>query len=110
LELKALYDSFPNKKIIFTGSSSMEIIKGKADLSRRALIYNLNILSLREYIQIKTGEIFEPVNLDELLENHRKIAKSLIHYEPLKLFSQYLKERLIPILLKAITIIGSSIH
>jgi hypothetical protein len=96
LELKALYDSFPNKKIIFTGSSSMEIIKGKADLSRRALIYNLNILSLREYIQIKTAEIFEPVNLDELLKSHTRIAKLLIHYEPLKLFSQYLKEGAYP--------------
>ncbi len=96
IELKALYDSFPNKKIIFTGSSSIEIMKGKADLSRRALIYKLNVLSFREYIQIKTGEIINPVDLDVLLKNHRKIARSMLQFEPLKLFSEYLKEGAYP--------------
>lgn len=96
IELKALYDSFPNKKIIFTGSSSIEIMKGKADLSRRALIYNLNVLSFREYIQIRTGEIISPTNLDALLKNHRKIGRSMLQYEPLKLFSKYLKEGAFP--------------
>ncbi|MEA2065517.1 MAG: AAA family ATPase [Thermotogota bacterium] len=96
LELKALYDSFPNKKIIFTGSSSMEIMKGKADLSRRTLIYKLNILSFREYVQIRTGDTISPVKLEEILRNHNKIAKSLLHYEPLRFFSEYLREGAYP--------------
>ena len=96
LELKALYDAFPNKKIIFTGSSTMEILRGKADLSRRAVIYNLNVLSFREYLQIRTGDRIEPVKLDELLINHRKISVSLLHYEPLKFFSEYLQQCAFP--------------
>lgn len=95
-ELKALYDAFPNKKIIFTGSSTMEILRGKADLSRRAVIYNLNVLSFREYLQIRTGDRIEPVKLDELLINHRKISASLLHYEPLKFFSEYLQQCAFP--------------
>ena len=34
-EIKNIYDSFPDIKIVFTGSSLLEIHKGEADLSRR---------------------------------------------------------------------------
>ncbi|MDR2683345.1 MAG: AAA family ATPase, partial [Dysgonamonadaceae bacterium] len=44
-ELKNIYDSFPDLKIVFTGSSVLDILKGTADLSRRALIYQLQGLS-----------------------------------------------------------------
>ncbi|MDZ7604637.1 MAG: AAA family ATPase [Cyclobacteriaceae bacterium] len=40
-ELKNIYDSFPTLKIVFTGSSVLDILKGSADLSRRAIIYKL---------------------------------------------------------------------
>src|SRR5690606_25131410 len=50
-ELKNIYDSFPPLKVVFTGSSVLDILKGSADLSRRALIYKLEELSLREYLK-----------------------------------------------------------
>ena len=40
-DIKALYDSFPDKKIIILGSSKLNILNQKGDLSRRAIIYNL---------------------------------------------------------------------
>lgn len=50
-ELKNIYDSFPPLKVVFTGSSVLDIFKGSADLSRRALIYKLEGLSFREYLK-----------------------------------------------------------
>ncbi|MGB3779483.1 MAG: AAA family ATPase [Tunicatimonas sp.] len=49
-EIKHLYDSYPDLKIIFTGSSMIETHrgtgqKGEADLGRRAVMYHLAGLS-----------------------------------------------------------------
>ena len=44
-EIKNIYDSLPDLKVVFTGSSMLEIYKGDADLSRRAVHYSLNGLS-----------------------------------------------------------------
>lgn len=52
VELKSIYDSFPGLKVIFTGSSILDIMKGSADLSRRAVIYKLHGLSFREYLKL----------------------------------------------------------
>lgn len=49
-ELKNIYDSFPGLKVVFTGSSILDILKGSADLSRRAIVYTLQGLSFREYL------------------------------------------------------------
>jgi len=40
-ELKSIYDSFPNLKVIASGSSALEIHKGSHDLSRRAIVYTM---------------------------------------------------------------------
>src|SRR5512136_1829901 len=48
--VKAMYDSFPGLKVVFSGSSLLQISKQKADLSRRAIVFSLHGLSLREYI------------------------------------------------------------
>src|SRR5665647_1326291 len=40
-ELKNIYDNLPDLTVIFTSSSALEINKGKFDLSRRAVIYEL---------------------------------------------------------------------
>ncbi|HPI21231.1 MAG TPA: AAA family ATPase, partial [Candidatus Kapabacteria bacterium] len=51
-ELKNIYDSFPTLKVVFTGSSVLDIIKGSSDLSRRAIIYKLQGLSFREFLKL----------------------------------------------------------
>ena len=40
-ELKNLYDAFPSLKIVFSGSSTLDLIQGSYDLSRRAKLYRL---------------------------------------------------------------------
>lgn len=88
-ELKTIYD-FTGIKVLFSGSSALQLEHAKVDLSRRALFYTLPSLSFREYIAIKTGQTHEARTLDELLENHVQIAVSLKqHFKPLELFSRY---------------------
>jgi len=48
--LKNLYDNYPNLNVVFSGSSILDILKGNADLSRRALLFHLQGLSFREYL------------------------------------------------------------
>jgi predicted AAA+ superfamily ATPase len=49
-ELKNLYDSVPDIRLVFSGSSSIDLIQGSWDLSRRAVVYRLPGLSFREYL------------------------------------------------------------
>ena len=58
--IKNLYDFYPDLKIIFTGSSIIDIAKEEGDLSRRARLYDLKGLSYREYLEF-TGVLTAPV-------------------------------------------------
>jgi predicted AAA+ superfamily ATPase len=52
IEIKNIYDSYPEMHIVFTGSSMLEIYSASIDLSRRAIVYELKGLSFREYLII----------------------------------------------------------
>jgi predicted AAA+ superfamily ATPase len=91
--LKLMYDSFPNLKIVFTGSSILDIMKGNADLSRRAVIFKMQGLSFREYLQLFHGKIFEPLSLQEILEHK---TNDLDIKLPLPLFDDYLNHGYYP--------------
>ena len=69
-ELKMIYDYFPDFQVVFTGSSILDIYKGNADLSRRALSYFLPGLSFREYIMLSKGIQILPYSLQDIL-NHK---------------------------------------
>jgi uncharacterized protein len=92
-ELKNIYDSFPNLKIVFTGSSVLDILKGSADLSRRAIIYTLQGLSFREYLKLYHGYDVGVQSLEQIIKNEFKLA-NIEH--PLPLFNDYLKRGYYP--------------
>jgi predicted AAA+ superfamily ATPase len=97
LEIKNIYDSLPDLKVVFTGSSMLEIYKGKADLSRRVAHYSLNGLSFREFLLFEKKLDFSVLELEDLLENHIVIASQINkQIKPLPLFQQYLKEGFYP--------------
>jgi predicted AAA+ superfamily ATPase len=91
IEIKNIYDFFPELKIIFTGSSIIDISRQEGDLSRRALMYELPGLSYREYLSM-LGIINLPViGLEELLFNSAEIKKKIPHtFRPLEHFNNYL--------------------
>ena len=76
-ELKNIYDSVPSLKIVFTSSSALEIHKGSHDLSRRAIIYNLQGLSFREYLELKHDVSIPKYSLEEILDKHIQISTQI---------------------------------
>lgn len=92
-ELKNIYDSFPALKIVFTGSSVLDILKGSSDLSRRAIIYKLQGLSFREYLKFFHGYDIEVFSVQQIINNEVKLA-NIQH--PLPLFRDYLKRGYYP--------------
>jgi len=100
-EVKNLYDSFPSAKIFFSGSSTLALQKGKADLSRRAVFYTLPGLSFREYLDFSHGLKFRSVSLPELLKNHQPLASEIMEKGPiLGRFMEYLSEGVYPFFLE----------
>ena len=92
-ELKQIYDTHPDVKVGFTGSSVLDIYKGQADLSRRAPIFMMQGLSFREYLML-FHQIEVPIyKLENILE-HQAIIPSVTH--PLPLFRDYLKRGYYP--------------
>jgi predicted AAA+ superfamily ATPase len=92
-ELKNIYDSFPTLKVVFTGSSVLDILKGSADLSRRAIIYKLQGLSFREYLNFFHNYETEVFSLKQIIGNEVKHT-NIKH--PLPLFNDYLKRGYYP--------------
>ena len=78
-EIKNIYDDFPKLKVVFTGSSMLQIFKANADLSRRVRHYQLFGLSFREFL-IFEGLLQKSHNaflLEDILENHVSISQKL---------------------------------
>lgn len=96
-ELKNIFDFYPDLKVIFTGSSLLEILNSKADLSRRALVYQLSGLSFREFLKLETGKELSSLTLEAILENHIPEALTILsHIKPLEYFSTYLRSGYYP--------------
>ena len=69
VEIKNIYDDYPELFIVITGSSALDIHKGKEDLSRRIIIYKMNGLSFRKFIQLKYKHDFDTYTLPEIIKN-----------------------------------------
>jgi uncharacterized protein len=91
-ELKNSYDSYPDLKIVFTGSSLLEIHKGEGDLSRRLINYTLYGLSFREFIEYEYDLKFDSVKIEDILSNHVELSLSVTaQLKPLVAFYEYLR-------------------
>ncbi len=91
IELKKIYDIL-NLKVIFSGSSALKIDNAKADLSRRAIIYQVDGLSFREFIELSKGIILPSFTLEEIVKEHVDIAYELLEkFNLTLLFREYLK-------------------
>lgn len=89
-ELKQIYDTHESLKVIFTGSSILDIIEGEADLSRRAPIYHMQGLSFREYLAL-FHQIDLPVFSLQQIIKHEETAVLDTFEHPLMYFKQYLQ-------------------
>ncbi len=90
-EIKNCYDFYPDLKIIFTGSSIIDIAKQEGDLSRRALLYELVGLSFREYLTMLHIIDLPVLSLNDLLFNNTAAKKMIPNdFRPLNHFGNYL--------------------
>lgn len=92
-ELKQIYDSLPDVKVGFTGSSVLDIYKGFSDLSRRAPIFMMQGLSFREYLKLFHNIEVSVYTLEDILEL-KAVLTDVNH--PLPLFRDYLKRGYYP--------------
>jgi len=96
-ELKNIYDDYAELQIVFTGSSLLEILNSRADLSRRVVIYHMQGLSFREYIMLETGIYFAPLTLESILKDHLSWADLInAKIKVFPHFEKYLKQGYYP--------------
>ncbi len=90
-EIKNLYDRYQDLRIIFTGSSIINISKQAGDLSRRARMYELHGLSYREYLKMNRILDVMPIPLSKIIAEKNVIRKMFPSgFRPLEHFMEYL--------------------
>ena len=100
-DLRACYEMFPTLKIIFTGSSVMRLKEENPELSGIVKVYYLSGFSFREYLNLQSGNCFRAYTLQEILENHEQIAKTILrNVKPLDYFQDYLHHGFYPFFLE----------
>lgn len=98
--IKNIYDSL-DIKVVFSGSSILQIEKQNADLSRRTIIYHLENLSFREYLEFTGVENFDSFTIEDILKNHKQIAGDIKNkIKPLMYFKEYLQYGSYPFILE----------
>lgn len=92
IQLKNIYDFLPGLKVVFTGSSILELDHSKADLSRRAVLYTMQGLSFREFLQIENNISLPVFSLEDIVKKHDEIVFSVFkEVKPLSFFKEYLQ-------------------
>lgn len=96
-EIKNIYDLYPDLKIIFTGSSIIDISRQQADLSRRAVMYELNGMSYREYLLLNHQLELPLFSLETLMVSPLQLRDRFpVNFRPLEFFNQYLRRGYYP--------------
>lgn len=91
-EIKNIYDDYSELKLILTSSSALQIIQGKADLSRRAVIYQFNEMSIREYLMLHYKINIPVISIKNLLERHIQTALEIRKtIKPVRIFKEFLQ-------------------
>lgn len=86
--LKVLYDSFPDRVIWTSDSSSVILRKGISDLSRRFVLIRMPLMSFREFIHFETGKTLR--KLDSPFEvSIDYAAEALKEVDLMSLFRKY---------------------
>ena len=105
-ELKNIYDSYPDIFVVFSGSSSIDLIKGTYDLSRRAILFRLGGMSFREFLGfkglVKDAESLT-ISLQDLLQNKDGLENEIANLSKLRgHFKDYLNYGYYPFFLESI--------
>ena len=96
-EIKEIYDFYPMLKIVFTGSSLLQILNADADLSRRCLSYTMQGLSFREYLKFYHDIDVPRYSLQDILNDNASICSAIFRqFRPMEFFNDYLTQGYYP--------------
>lgn len=100
-EIKEIYDSYPDLKLVISDSSLIDILNADADLSRRCIPYEMQGLSYREYLAMAYKIDLPIITLEELLTSPESLCDN-INYQcrPLAYFEEYLKQGYYPFIIE----------
>ncbi len=91
-DLKNAYDNYADIRIFATGSSLLELSKGQADLSRRAVVHHLPGLSFREFINLRFDRTIPSFSLETILNEHQELSADIRDKVPIEqAFQNYLR-------------------
>ena len=109
-DLKNSYDNYSDIKIVTTGSSILEVNKGQADLSRRAVTYYLPGLSFREFLELAHQKKFPQINLSDITQQHHEISADYYDRTDMdKPFKEYLQYGYYPFFKEGIQLYGQKL-
>ena len=100
-EIKEIYDTYPDLKVVISGSSMLDILNADADLSRRCIPYEMQGLSFREYLAMVHKIELPSITLTDLLSNPGAFCDKVnASCRPLAYFNDYLKHGYYPFILE----------
>ncbi len=110
-DLKNTYDNYPDINIVATGSSILEVSKGQADLSRRAVTYYLPGLSFREFLELAHQQKFPPINLPDITRHPDEISADYHDRTDInRTFKEYLQHGYYPFFKEGIPLYGEKLQ
>jgi predicted AAA+ superfamily ATPase len=97
INLKNIYDNYPDMSIVYTSSSLLVMDNAKVDLSRRQTVYTLYGMSFREFLVFENALKLEPIPLNELIQHHVRHAMAITSaVKVAPLFEAYLRHGYYP--------------
>ena len=100
-ELRRCHDENPGLRIVFTGSSVMRLKDENPELNGLVQSYNLRGFSFREFLNLKTGNRFEPCTLDDIIHHHEEMTDEIVSkVKPIDFFRSYLHHGFYPFFLE----------
>lgn len=95
--IKNISDIYPRMKIVYTGSSLLEIDHSKVDMSRRQTLYTLTGMSFREYLEFEGIAKLGIVSLEDIIAHHVNIALDITgKTDVMAYFDDYLRHGYYP--------------
>lgn len=94
--LKSIIDSFPDLKLIVSGSSSLDLYKWTSDLQRRIHKIDMFGLNFREYLKYTKNKDIPSYTFDELIKNYKEISFDLSSKINLQDFKNYMNHGFYP--------------
>ncbi len=90
-ELCRCYDDYPRLRIVYTTTSVERNDKAHERLLKLGRCYSLHGFSFREFVNLQAGTEFRAYSIDELLNDHEQILKSILPIvRPWNYFRDYL--------------------